>query len=721
MLDRNINSIIYQSYIKLGDIAYTLSENAKIGEEGTTAQNKLWNKAITLSETLDTIAEHIEVQNNVVYRLIGMTDAEMNKLLACLKEVSGIYDFPVAPFIPVANLSEIFISGGGSGSGQPGLNGASSYTAIVFATDNIGTGLSTVPDVSRRFIAFKTSTAPIPLVSSSFTGLWVEYFGQNGANGINGTNGITYYTYVRYASDTSGTDFSATPSITRKYVGYLITTTDYAGNPGSILFNGLWVKFIGEDGANGVAGTNGKTILITVGPPSNAVGVDGDIALDNTSWVIYAPKAAGVWPAGVSLIGPQGIQGIQGIQGTNGQSQYLFIAYSDDVFGTGFTLTFDISKEFLAILVKNNNTPPVQGDFTGLWSRYKGDGDRWATFSLNSVLIGTGTKNFTVELDLAYTTGQLVVIAQNGNQTNRMEGRVISYIPSTGALSVDVTATAGAGTIADWLINLRGADESNVYLGASPTNITVGGVPSGTALSGRTWQSIIEELLVEYLLPTFSAFSMSGEAVTVEVGTTISGSKTFLWTTTNSGNVQTNSIAVRDETNATDLATGLANDGSEPIVVTSVQKLIPASHTWRIRGTNTQAGTFTRDFIISWQWKKFHGTNASASLTEAQIEALTGALSSSFAGTYSFAAGNYKFLCWPDTFGSPTAATGFKDTATNLAIAMADSTDDAFFSNIQNGWSYGLVSVTNPNGQTINYRVYRSKNILGGSINIQVS
>ena len=52
---------------------------------------------------------------------------------------------------------------------------------------------------------------------------------------------------------------------------------------------------------------------------------------------------------------------------------------------------------------------------------------------------------------------------------------------------------------------------------------------------------------------------------------------------------------------------------------------------------------------------------------------------------------------------------------------MADSSDNAAFSNVQNGWSYALVSVTNANGATTNYRVYRTKNILGGSINIQVS
>jgi hypothetical protein len=89
--------------------------------------------------------------------------------------------------------------------------------------------------------------------------------------------------------------------------------------------------------------------------------------------------------------------------------------------------------------------------------------------------------------------------------------------------------------------------------------------------------------------------------------------------------------------------------------------------------------------------------------------------------TYNFAAGGYKYFCWADSLGSPTAVTGIKDTATNLTVSMADGSDDAAYSNVQNGWSYALVSVTNTNGVNTNYRVYRTKNILGSTINIQVS
>ena len=74
----------------------------------------------------------------------------------------------------------------------------------------------------------------------------------------------------------------------------------------------------GATGSQGPAGNNGKSILYGNGAPSNAIGVDGEFFINTVTNYIYGPKASGVWPSGVSLVGPQGPQGIQGIQGIQG-------------------------------------------------------------------------------------------------------------------------------------------------------------------------------------------------------------------------------------------------------------------------------------------------------------------------------------------------------------------------------------------------------------------
>ncbi|EGV15858.1 Collagen triple helix repeat-containing protein [Thiocapsa marina 5811] len=65
----------------------------------------------------------------------------------------------------------------------------------------------------------------------------------------------------------------------------------------------------GPQGAQGEQGIAGKTILSGEVPPQAGDGVDGDYWLDTDTQTLYGPKVAGAWPAGVSLIGPQGPQG----------------------------------------------------------------------------------------------------------------------------------------------------------------------------------------------------------------------------------------------------------------------------------------------------------------------------------------------------------------------------------------------------------------------------
>jgi hypothetical protein len=70
---------------------------------------------------------------------------------------------------------------------------------------------------------------------------------------------------------------------------------------------GSWgssTSLVGPSGSNGSSG-----IIYGNGAPSNATGADGTYYVDNTAHTLYGPKAAGAWPAGVSLVGPTGAQG----------------------------------------------------------------------------------------------------------------------------------------------------------------------------------------------------------------------------------------------------------------------------------------------------------------------------------------------------------------------------------------------------------------------------
>lgn len=65
----------------------------------------------------------------------------------------------------------------------------------------------------------------------------------------------------------------------------------------------------GTDGTNGTDGADGRTILNGIVDPLVGDGVDGDFFINTNTNTIFGPKA-GTWPAGVSLVGPEGPSGI---------------------------------------------------------------------------------------------------------------------------------------------------------------------------------------------------------------------------------------------------------------------------------------------------------------------------------------------------------------------------------------------------------------------------
>jgi hypothetical protein len=71
--------------------------------------------------------------------------------------------------------------------------------------------------------------------------------------------------------------------------------------------------------------------------------------------------------------------------------------------------------------------------------------------------VGTGVQSLTVDTGLAYTPGQSIIISSVGGGTNEMTGAVTSYTTGTGAMTANITSTAGSGTYSSWTVNLAGA------------------------------------------------------------------------------------------------------------------------------------------------------------------------------------------------------------------------------------------------------------------------
>ena len=153
------------------------------------------------------------------------------------------------------------------------------------------------------------------------------------------------------------------------------------------------------------------------------------------------------------------------------------------------------------------------------------------------------------------------------------------------------------------------ATGSTVYNLASPATTTVGGITAGTILTGKTSNCLLKEILTPYQLPTISSFS-NNVSTPVEVGTTISGSKSFSWTFTNSGNVQANTMCIRDVTASVTLSTNISTTSPQSASITSKQfTSCGDTQVWcgsAKNSCNTQFGssTYTVTGLLPYFWGK---------------------------------------------------------------------------------------------------------------------
>ena len=92
-------------------------------------------------------------------------------------------------------------------------------------------------------------------------------------------------------------------------------------------------------------------------------------------------------------------------------------------------------------------------DYSLVWESFI-PGDRYLTTSTTSNTISNGTKTFTVDTGLSYTTQQDLTIA--ADPSNHMHGRVTSYDSGSGVLVVDITNHTGSGTHVSWTVNVGG-------------------------------------------------------------------------------------------------------------------------------------------------------------------------------------------------------------------------------------------------------------------------
>jgi hypothetical protein len=159
--------------------------------------------------------------------------------------------------------------------------------------------------------------------------------------------------------------------------------------------------------------------------------------------------------------------------------------------------------------------------------------------------------------------------------------------------------------------------------------------------AGLTAVQALQDAAVAYISPIYTSFTVVSQPTTVEVGTTITGSKLFNWAiTVNSGVVPT--IDIVDNTGTIILLAGTPNDGTQTVTVTTRQlNSNGATQSWSGLGNNTSpAGTFpSGNFVVTARFYRFYGPASASVGSSADVRALPASAFQTGAGTFNLLTG----------------------------------------------------------------------------------
>jgi len=166
----------------------------------------------------------------------------------------------------------------------------------------------------------------------------------------------------------------------------------------------------------------------------------------------------------------------------------------------------------------------------------------------------------------------------------------------------------------DIIVNLAGGKTLGKYINGQTINST-----------GKTILQVFQDIATEVILGTFTSFSITGQNNTVEIGTTLIGSKTFNWNFTLNDSIITG-INIVDVTASNILLANTPNDGTQATNITN-KTLTTNGETQQFRlvahdsesDTDINSNTIT----ITSRFLRFWGATVASVSNSATVRALT--------------------------------------------------------------------------------------------------
>ncbi len=173
---------------------------------------------------------------------------------------------------------------------------------------------------------------------------------------------------------------------------------------------GVWPAGVSMLGATG---SSGNTVWNGTIAPGSGLGANGDFYINTATSTIYGPKASGAWPGGVSLVGQTGQTGAAGSPGVSWQGQWSAT--------TAYTLGQGVSYNGYGWVCVVANTGQVPGAGTGWTPIVFGE---WRNRMLNGEfridrLMSGASLTLTAGANPVYVTDQWIASCTGANLTGQ--------------------------------------------------------------------------------------------------------------------------------------------------------------------------------------------------------------------------------------------------------------------------------------------------------------
>ncbi len=236
------------------------------------------------------------------------------------------------------------------------------------------------------------------------------------------------------------------------------------------------------------------------------------------------------------------------------------------------------------------------------------------------------------------------------------------------------------------------------YTNPEPVPVAIGGVPKGMTFDKMGLHDLITMFLYPYQKPIFGVFKINNLTTNVlEVGDTFSGGDvTFTWSITNPQNIKPDTITCNGVSN-------LPNNGTFSQTINPIKNVTASGHTFIISATTDKDEVITKGVTFNWQFKRYFGVSNKPELTDEDILAMAGELSTTRTKTHTYdcTGGNYFYFIYPSSFGDMN----------NIRIENFLWDD---FTLIKR-------NMVNAFGISVPVNIYRCNNILNGSVAVNWS